>query len=76
VSIFQTILIDLFIGYKEFLSALIFFLIKEGKERDVAKNSLALKSLNFSAKESRQYLGFILFCMNHTFTSMIHTKKE
>jgi hypothetical protein len=25
------------------------------------------------AKESLQYLGFILFSMNHTFTSMIHT---
>jgi hypothetical protein len=27
------------------------------------------------AKESLQYLGFILFSMNHTFTSMIHAKK-
>jgi hypothetical protein len=27
------------------------------------------------AKESLQYLGFILFSMNYTISSMIHTKK-
>jgi hypothetical protein len=38
-------------------------------------NISILKRYRVPAKESLQYLGFILFSMNHTFTSMIHTRK-